>query len=334
MLTRRRLLQLSGTAALAACSPSTQGQPEPAADPGELVTHTYKRVGGLEIKADVRRGAGEGPSPVAVWIHGGALINGSRQGEANIGGLEDRLFEAGFVLVSIDYRLAPETKLAAIIEDLEDAFGWIAEAGPGLFGADPERIVALGRSAGGYLALTAGYRAHPRPRAVVSFWGYGDLIGPWYSEPSPHERHWRSEMSEQQAQALASGPPVANARDRNGDGGAFYSYCRQKGVWPQQVASWDPHEEPEKFAPYMPLENVTLEYPPTLLVHGTADTDVPFEQSRMMAERLERHGVEHELIAIDGAEHGLAGAGAGVLDDVARTAVDFVQAQTKRTESI
>jgi acetyl esterase/lipase len=43
------------------------------------------------------------------------------------------------------------------------------------------------------------------------------------------------------------------------------------------------------------------------LIHGTNDTDVPYEQSVMMAEQFRKHGIDHELITIEGAEHGLAG---------------------------
>ncbi len=45
----------------------------------------------------------------------------------------------------------------------------------------------------------------------------------------------------------------------------------------------------------------------TLLIHGTEDTDVPYEQSVTMARELRAHGVEHALLTIDGAEHGLGG---------------------------
>ena len=64
----------------------------------------------------------------------------------------------GYVLVSFDYRLAPEVKLLAIIEDLEDAFRWLHDKGPTLFNADTKRVVVSGGSAGGYLTLTAGFR--------------------------------------------------------------------------------------------------------------------------------------------------------------------------------
>ncbi len=291
----------------------------------ETTTHVYKTVAALEIRADVHRGPGDLERPVAVWIHGGALIMGRRQGVPRI--LLERLIEAGFAVVSIDYRLAPETKLAAIVEDVEDAFGWIRSEGPSLFRADGARVVVLGSSAGGYLTLTTGYRVRPRPLALVSFWGYGDLIGPWYSTPSPHERHHRTVMTRQEALEQVSGPPISNAAHRKGDGGAFYQHCRQHGIWPTEVSGWGPREEADKFKPYMPLLNVTPGYPPTLLVHGTSDTDVPYEQSVLMAERFREHGVRHELMTFEGAEHGLGGAWSRETDSAYSAAIRFLLAE-------
>ena len=54
------------------------------------------------------------------------------------------MLEAGYVIVAIDYRLAPETKLPGIIEDLEDAFKWVQEKGPTLFRVITSRIAVIG----------------------------------------------------------------------------------------------------------------------------------------------------------------------------------------------
>ncbi len=146
-------------------------------------TYTYKEVGTLPIRADVYRVADGKTKPVILWIHGGALIFGNRGG-INPDQLA-RYLKAGFAVVSIDYRLAPESKLPEILQDVEDAYRWVQEKGPALFQADPKRIAVIGHSAGGYLTLTAGYRCRPRPKALVSFYGYGDIAGPWYSRPDP-----------------------------------------------------------------------------------------------------------------------------------------------------
>lgn len=287
------------------------------------MTYTYKEVDDLKILADVYQPVGEAAArPVVVWIHGGALINGNRAGVPRR--LLTPLLKAGCVVVSIDYRLAPETKLPEIIADLEDAFRWIRTDGPDLFAADPDRIAVMGGSAGGYLTLAAGYRVQPPPQVLVPFWGYGDLIGSWYSEPSPHPRHRGTIYTREEAFAQVDGPPISDSRERKGNGGIFYQYCRQQGIWPREVSTWDPKEEAERFFPYMPVKNVTEDYPPTLLIHGTDDTDVPYEQSVMMAEQFREHGVEHRLITVEHGEHGLAGAAPADIDAAYEEAIAFV----------
>lgn len=290
-------------------------------------TFTFKRVGSLEIKADVIREDDDRVRPVVVWIHGGALIMGHR--ESVPPRLKGPLLAAGCAIVSIDYRLAPETRLPGIIADVEDALLWVHDQGPALFQADPARIAVAGGSAGGYLTLTAGFRAKHRPAALVSFWGYGDLVGPWYSEPSPHPRHHTSKLTKEQAWQQVQGPPISDARDRKGDGGGFYQYCRQTGSWPKAVSGWDPHQQPEKFYPYMAVKNVTADYPPTLLIHGEADTDVPCEQSLLMVAELKRHGVEHQLIGLPSAEHGLDGGDKAQIDAAWGEALRFLRDKLK-----
>jgi dipeptidyl aminopeptidase/acylaminoacyl peptidase len=68
-------------------------------------------------------------------------------------------------LSRIDYRLAPEAKLRAIIEDVQEAWNWICAQG-GRFGIDADRIAAAGGSAGGYLTQMTGFCLNPQPRAL------------------------------------------------------------------------------------------------------------------------------------------------------------------------
>jgi acetyl esterase/lipase len=288
----------------------------------EMTTYTYKTVGDVDVQADIYRQPDRVKRPVVVWIHGGALIMGSR---ANIDRrVKKHMLEAGYVLVSLDYRLAPETKLPEIIQDIEDAFEWIRRDGPGLFNIDPTRIAVIGGSAGGYLTLTAGYRVRPRPTVLLSLWGYGDLIGDWYSKPSPHPRHHQSKLTREEVLRQVSGPPISDGRQRKGDGGAFYQYCRQTGSWPTAVSGWDPLKEAARFDPYMPVKNVTADYPPTVLIHGTEDTDVPHEQSARMAEQFRQHNVLHEFISIPNGEHGLSGGDPELIERAYAQAFAFV----------
>lgn len=288
-------------------------------------THVYKTVEALEIKAEVYSYGDDRVRPVVVWLHGGALINGGRQGIS--GRIKQFARDNGYVLVSFDYRLAPETQLPAIIEDLEDAFKWLIREGPRKFNIDPQRVAVTGGSAGGYLTLTSGFRVKPAPTVLLSFWGYGDLVGAWYAEPSPHPRHNRVKVSEMEARAQVQGPAIANSKDRNGTGLLFYIYCRQSGGWPTAVTGWNPHAEPEKFYAYMPVMNVDPEYPPTAMIHGTLDTDVPFAQSEMMVKEFKKHGVAHMFLAVSGGEHGLGGADRAEIDTAYAKAFAFVKAR-------
>ncbi len=325
ILNRRKMMGVAVTAATATTVLSNSAACEVRTN---VTTYTYKKVGSLEIKADVYRAEDDILRPVLVWIHGGALIVGHR---ANVNGrVQKRMLEAGYTIVSIDYRLAPETKLPEIIEDVEDAFKWIRKDGPALFHADADRIAVMGGSAGGCLTLIAGFRVQPRPAVLVSFFGYGDLIGDWYSKPSPHPRHNAVQITKEDAFAQVTGPPVSDSRERKGNGGTFYNYCRQHGIWPKQVTDWDPDSQPENFYPYMAVRNVTPDYPPTMLIHGTQDTDVPYEQSTMMVEAFVKEGVEYRLISIPGGEHGLDGGDPQLIDQAYASAFDFVDQHIQR----
>ncbi|UCH34372.1 MAG: alpha/beta hydrolase [Armatimonadota bacterium] len=267
-------------------------------------THTYKVAEGCEIRADVHRAPDGVTRPGIVWIHGGALIMGHR---GNISDRQRDLYvSAGYVVISIDYRLAPEAKLDAIIGDVRDAFRWVREEGPALFGVDPRRLAVIGHSGGGYLALMSGMCVEPRPRAVVSFYGYGDIAGAWYSRPDPF--YCRAPAVTRDEAYAAVGGPVISAADGPHHRDRFYLYCRQQGLWPKEVTGHDPDAEPDAFDPFCPVRNVTPDYPPTFLSHGTADPDVPYEQSVAMADALARAGTEHELITIPDGAHGFDGA--------------------------
>jgi acetyl esterase/lipase len=111
-------------------------------------TGVYKRADGLDLQADVVWRGRPQTRPAAVWIHGGALIMGSRRWID--GQVQQRLLNAGHAIVSIDYRLAPETKLPEIVQDVQDALHWIRHEAPQRFPIDARRLAAIGGSAGGY----------------------------------------------------------------------------------------------------------------------------------------------------------------------------------------
>jgi acetyl esterase/lipase len=277
-------------------------------DAGIRETVIYRTVGSLAIPADVFRPPGPGPHPVVLWIHGGALIFGDR------GMLpadqRERYLRAGLAVVAIDYRLAPETKLDGILEDLDAAHAWLRREGPAL-GLDPERVAVVGHSAGGYLALLAGVRFRPRPRAIVSFYGYGDVAGEWYSRPDPGYLRGPA-VSPEEAERAVGKEPIAQGDETRRF--AYYRYTRQRGLWPRVVSGHDPDREPRAFFPWCPVRNVTPEFPPTLLLHGDRDEDVPHARSVEMAKALQSAAVPHELVTLRGLGHVFDIEGDGLAD--------------------
>ncbi len=128
-------------------------------------TFAYKEVQGHRILADVFVPDGDGPFAVMIYVHGGGYVFGNREGLREP--LRSKLVEAGMIAVSIDYRLAPETKVKEIIADVKDACTWVREKGPKLFKADPNRVTIGGGSAGGYLAFMAAAKVKPALKGLV-----------------------------------------------------------------------------------------------------------------------------------------------------------------------
>jgi acetyl esterase/lipase len=292
---------------------------------------------------------------VIVWIHGGALITDNRDLEkpeditrlllafAKAGGalitdnrdLENREDVARFLLafakaegcavVSIDYRLAPETKLPEIISDIEEAFRWPAGDGAKQFHLDPRRIVVVGESAGGYLTLVTGYRVRPKPKALVALYGYGDLIGDWSSKPNPYPGYNLRKISREEAESQTDGTVISDSDKRKGDGGLIYMYYRQNGLWPEEVSGIARSTIADKATPFEPIRNVTSHWPPTLLIHGTRDTDVPYEESELMAKKFKQKGVPFTFIPIDHGEHGFGGGDPQKITEAYKTMGIFIK---------
>ena len=89
-------------------------------------TYIYKQIGANAIELDVIGLRSDMTQPCVVWIHGGGLIFGWRKTSPRESFLRS-LIERGFVIISIDHRLAPETRLPAIIGDVQDAWAWVHE---------------------------------------------------------------------------------------------------------------------------------------------------------------------------------------------------------------
>ena len=288
-------------------------------------SHTYKVVGGQELQLDVI-GAHPGESrPCVMWIHGGGLIFGSRKVSPR-DSLLRALLAQGLVVVTIDHRLAPEAKLPAIIDDVKDAWRWVHESGQAFLGVARDRIAVAGASAGAYLSLMAGYMFEPSPRVVASFFGFGDITAPWEADPSPYYRT-ADLVTRERALASLAAPPAQDSA-AGVDRSDFYLYCRQQGLWLAEVTAHDPGQDPAWFDPYCPVRNLTASYPPTILVHGTQDNDVPHEESARLSETFATSGVDHRFISLAGVGHGFAGARSEQVADVEATVAEFLRSRT------
>lgn len=274
--------------------------PPPARD-----THVYKVIDGHVLEADVIGASSGALKPCLVWIHGGGLIFGWRKNSPRVSLLR-ALLERDFVIISIDHRLAPETKLPGIVDDVRDAWRWVRGVGTTRFGIDPSRIALAGASAGAYLALLGGSLLAPPPRALASFWGYGDITAPWEAEPSAYYRQMDL-VTLDEAQASLSGPPVQDPA-LGVDRSCFYLYCRQQGAWLAEVTARDPVADAAWFDRYCPIRQLGANFPPTVLVHGEVDNDVPHSESAKLAARLGELAVPHRFISLPGVGHGFAGA--------------------------
>ena len=91
----------------------------------------------------------------------------------------------------------------------------------------------------------------------------------------------------------------------------------------------DPEKDRKDLDAYCPVRNVSADYPPALLIHGTEDTDVPYALSAAMAKELARNKVPHELVTVPGAGHGLAGGDKKLVDEANAKAAAFIREHLK-----
>lgn len=259
-------------------------------------TFIYKEIDNCEIKGDFYP-VEEKNAPLIVYIHGGGLIWGTR---TDINPDQIKLYQqAGYHVCSIDYRLAPESKLPDIYEDIQDMIIWLKETGQEKFGFDPDRIAVIGGSAGGYLALLSG-TFNVRPKAIVSFYGYGDILGDWSRNPNPHYAKMQTVPAALVQQLIQNKTISESPIERRF---ALYLYGRQQGKWLDFLTDLNVEENAEKLYPFCPIKNIDANYPPTMLLHGDQDVDVPYEQSIIMSEALEKAGIDNTLHIIPNKPH-------------------------------
>jgi len=236
---------------------------------------TYGKVDAVDLKMDVYypQKKADGPWPVVVYVHGGGWTRGDKAD-----GQEDRqlftsLVDRGFLVVSVNYRLAPQYKFPAQIEDVKCAVRYL-RANAGKYNLDPERIGAMGGSAGGHLVSLMGVTdgdeglegtgGNPdqssRVQAVVDMFGPSDLTVEF----------------EGGAVARQLGNLVFGATDKDAP--------------ILKLAS--------------PITHITADDPPFLILQGREDTLVPPSQSQELYDRLTAGRVPAQLVLVEHAGHG------------------------------
>jgi len=234
----------------------------------------YTNPDNQHLKLNMARPKGDGPFPAILCIHGGGFRAGSRQG---YDGLIKRLAAQGYVAATVSYRLAPKYPFPAAIHDVKAAVRWL-RANAAKYHVDPVRIGVTGGSAGGHLAQFLGVTAD-----VKAFEGEGghpeqssrvQAVVNFYG-PSDFTQSYGKSVDAAEVLPLFLGGNLEQARQRH------------------VVAS--------------PLYWVTPHAAPTLIVHGTKDNYVAYEQATWMHDRLKAAGVAVELLTLEGAGHGFSG---------------------------
>jgi len=223
---------------------------------------TWTYSGSLQM--DLYPSIGRSSAPCVIVIHGGGWDDGDR---GQIPQFNDWLARSGYAVADISYRLAPAGVWPAQREDVAAAIAFVKEHA-GAWGVDPERLVILGRSAGGQIAEASAYALHdPAVRGVVALYAPADLHFAWA---------WGREDDALNSprllrRFLGGTPETARA-----------AYDSSSAILLADAGS-----------------------PPTLLVHGSIDSLVWNRQSERMAARLSQAGVPNLLLSMPWATHAL-----------------------------
>ncbi|KAL3440360.1 hypothetical protein BJX65DRAFT_314881 [Aspergillus insuetus] len=310
-----------------------------------METVLFKQAGQTLLYADIYYPptASDTPRPIALMVHGGGHIMLSRK---DIRPKQTaHLHSLGFLPISIDYRLCPESPLIdGPMRDVSDAITWARTTLSTLplrchgLKIDPSRIVLVGWSTGGHLAMTTAHTTIERglapPDAILAFYCATDFEDPFWSHPNYPEN---SEALSKQPYNLLEGVQKHPITTYN-----VPSSARAVGGWmaPQDPRSriilhmnWKgqfmpvllrglPHAESVSESeaqallcqPQPPLEEIQRVSPyaqikkgnyhtPTFIIHGTEDDLIPWTQSMRTIEALKARGVKADILAPQGKIH-------------------------------
>ena len=225
-----------------------------------ITTHVYHEE--LELDLYQSKNAST-PQPLIVMIHGGSWKGGSK---AEVSDFNRYLAHENYAVAAIGYRHAPKWQFPEPVDDVFRAIDFLKTRAVELH-LDATRIVLIGRSAGGQVALSSAYAGRdPAIRGVIAFYPPTDLVF-GYDHPSPR---W----------VIDSGKIL-----REYLGGTLA-------------------EKREQYFAASPINFVGTSTPPTLLIHGGLDTLVGHVHSEMLEARLEQARVPHFYLSLGWATHG------------------------------
>ncbi|HEX4607505.1 MAG TPA: alpha/beta hydrolase, partial [Urbifossiella sp.] len=147
-----RTVRLAALALLAPTLALADDPPKPSPKMTTANDLVYTKAGDDELKLDLARPEGDGPFPAVLVIHGGGWSSGNKA--SNRGALAE-FAKRGYVAVSPQYRFAPKHTFPAQVHDVKAAVRWL-RAHKDEYKVDPDRIGAVGFSAGGHLSLMQG----------------------------------------------------------------------------------------------------------------------------------------------------------------------------------
>jgi acetyl esterase len=270
MLTRRRLVQsvaaaggalalspaLFSTAAFARAPALTSARLAPAYDPGQsfeiqVRDVPYRQAGQQSWLARVYQPQADGPFPVLLEIHGGVWTDNDRTFDEPINQL---LAASGLLVVAIDFRQGAADPYPSSVADINFATRWL-KAHAVDFNADPHTVGGFGGSSGGHLIVLSAMRPHD-PR-------YAEL-------PLPEAPDADATL----AYVVAHSPVI--------DPAARYDFAQQVGR-ADLISRHDGYfrtvQTMQEASPTRILQRrEQVELPPTLILHGTADMNVPIAE--------------------------------------------------------
>jgi acetyl esterase/lipase len=252
----------------------TKGEPSPSKAAAKVARNiVYGRVSNEALMMDVYYPTNKGGKlPLVMYVHGGGWRMGDKDMLAMMSGPTE-LLRRGYLVASIDYRLAPENKFPAMLQDAKCAVRYL-RANAAAFQLDPNRIGVMGDSAGGHLVALMGLTD-----ASAGFEGAG----------------WTNESSRVQAVVDLYGPT-----DFSG-GGTNLSRMAVRLF----KETFNPTNKMDPIIQRAsPVTYVSRSAPPFLIIHGNSDGRVDIKQSLKLHELLLAAGADSTFMVITNYAHG------------------------------